>query len=182
MGIAKFLKSGRIIINSNENKIELLGAEAFIYYESLNDSDWGFIYEKFVGQTLEDEGYDVDYNGLNAGFLDRGIDLIAYKNGKANFIQCKYGNKFITKSRIEGILYKASNILKENSERYPKKICFILIVNKKEKAFSKRKSKSFKLNFTDVSKVEYPMLQYFLDHNHIQNKVKLDFREIEMTR
>lgn len=182
MGIAKFLKSGRIIINSNENKLELLGTEAFIYYENLSDSDWGFIYEKFVGQILEDEGYKVEYNGLNAGVFDKGIDLVAYKNGQVNFIQCKYVKTFLTKSRIEWILYRASKILKENSERYPKKICFMLIVNKKEKAFSKRKLKSFKLNFTDVSKVEYPMLQYFLDHNHIQHKVKLDFREIEMTR
>src|SRR5690606_28857040 len=121
---------------------------------------WGQVYEKYVGQILEDEGYDVVYNGLEKGFLDRGIDLIARKEDKLNFVQCKYVHQTISKSRIEWILYKASGILFDTYRKERKKLYFTLIVNSKDTCFSKRLPKNFKLNFTETSKIEYPMLQY----------------------
>jgi Holliday junction resolvase-like predicted endonuclease len=182
MGIAKYLKAGKICINTSEKQIEIADRQIILPYNKLNDSDWGYVYEKFVGQKLESEGYEVIYNGLEKGWLDRGIDLIAIKNNQLNFVQCKYSCGNISKSKIEWILYKASRVLFENYAKYNKKIHFTLIVSKKEECFSKRKPKNFRLNFTDNSKVEYPMLQYFLDHNFVQDKVKLEFREIEMNK
>jgi Holliday junction resolvase-like predicted endonuclease len=182
MGIAKHLKAGRIIINSSEMQIEISDKGIILPYSSINDSEWGQVYEKYVGQVLEDEGYNVMYNGLEKGFLDRGVDLVARKDDQLNFIQCKYIHRTISKSKIEWILYKASGFLFDRYQNENKKLCFTLIVSNKDKCFSKRVPKKFRLNFTEASKIEYPMLQYFLDHNYIQDKIKLEFREIRMTK
>lgn len=122
------------------------------------------------------------FNGLEKGMLDRGIDLIASKGNEINFIQCKYLAGSISKSRIDWILYKASNQLYNAHKSGNKNLSFTLIVNNKATNFSKRKRKNFRLNYSDMAKVEYPILQYFLDHNHIQDKVKLAFRKIEMIK
>ncbi len=180
MGIAKYLKAGEMQINAIERQIEIADRALVLPYEILKPQDWGSVYEKYVGQILESEGFDVKYNGLEKGFLDRGIDLIASKDNQLFFIQCKFLSGTISKSKIDWILYKASNILYEQFKEHNKKLVFILIVNKKEANFSKRKPKNFRLNFSDVEKVEYPLLQYFLDHNYVQDKVKLECREIEM--
>ncbi|HSI75086.1 MAG TPA: hypothetical protein VK957_04310 [Lunatimonas sp.] len=79
MGIAKYLKVGRISVNPAKRQIEICHGQLILPYDKLTDSDWGSVYEKFVGQQLEDEGFDVIYNGLEKGMLDRGIDLIASK-------------------------------------------------------------------------------------------------------
>lgn len=182
MGIAKYLKAGRIIINASERQIEISDKKIILSYDKLDNSDWGYVYEKYVGQILEEEGYDVTYNGLQKGFLDRGVDLIAQKGNQLNFIQCKYTRGTISKSRIEWILYKASSILFDNYKKLNKKLYFTLVVNKKDDCFSTLIPRNFRLNFTETTKVEYPMLQYFLDHNYVQDKVKLEFREIEMIK
>lgn len=182
MGIGKYLKAGRIIINKAEKQIEIADKQLILPYDKLKVSDWGYVYEKYVGQVLEDEGYEVNYHGLQKGFLDRGIDLIAIKDTQMNFVQCKYTRSAISKSQIEWILNKASNLLYEKYKKHNLKLYFILIVNKKDECFSKRKPKNFRLNFTDISKVEYPILQYFLDHNYVQDKIKLEVREIEMIK
>lgn len=120
MGIAKLLKSGRIIVNTSEQQVEIPESRIILPYSSISDSEWGQVYERYVGQVLEDEGFNVEYHGLEKGFFDRGIDLIARKDDKLNFIQCKYVQKPISKNRIEWILYKASGIL---FDTYQKKVC-----------------------------------------------------------
>jgi len=182
MGIAKFLKSGRIVVNASDKQIEISDTGMTMPYDSISDSEWGQVYEKYVGQVLEEEGYDVTYNGLDKGFFDKGVDLIAQKDNQIHFIQCKFTRGNISKSRIDWILYKASGILFDTYTKEKKKLYFTLIVSNKDECFSKRLPKNFKLNFTETSKIDYPMIQYFLDHNHIQDKIKLEFREIEMNR
>lgn len=182
MGISKYLKTGKIVVNASDMQIEILDTGIIVSYDSISDSDWGLVYEKYVGQVLEDEGYDVTYNGLEKGFLDRGIDLIAEKDNQINFIQCKYTRGTISKRRIEWILYKASGLLYDTYKKENRKLSFTLIVSDKDECFSKRVPKNFRLNFTQTSKIEYPMIQYFLDHNYIQDKIKLEFREIKMIR
>lgn len=182
MGIARHLKSGRIRINTLEKQIEISESGIILPYSGISDSDWGQVYEKYVGQVFEDEGYKVEYNGLEKGFLDRGIDLIARKNESLNFIQCKYVHQAISKSKMEWILYKASSLLYSIYRKEKKKLSFTLVVSSKEKCFSKQFPKGMRFNFTEHSKIEYPILQYFLDHNYTQDKVKLEFREILMTR
>lgn len=49
----------------------------------------GEIYERYIGQTLEAQGFSVEYNGINKGKEDSGVDLIASKDGITAFVQCK---------------------------------------------------------------------------------------------
>lgn len=182
MGLAIILKSGRLNINSLDKFIEIVDSAIIIPYEKISPSDWGYIYEKFVGQTLEDEGYEVQYNGLNLGYNDRGIDLFAQKDSEITFVQCKYSSKIISKQQMEWILYKSSNLLLEKYLNTQFKISFLLVVNNKSVSFSRKIRKGVIFPFTPISNVEFPVLQYFLDHNYIQDKVHLKFREIEMIR
>jgi Holliday junction resolvase-like predicted endonuclease len=180
MGIAKFLKSGKIILNNLEKKIEIINQSNTLNYIEISSNEWGQVYEKYVGQQLEEEGYKVNYDGLNLGFLDKGIDLIAENENHINFIQCKFSKSKIGKSQIDWILFKASNNLKKQYKSSEKKLIFTLVVNDIETNFAKKSTSKFKLKFTDSSKIKHFWLQYFLDHNYIQDKVKLEFREINM--
>jgi Holliday junction resolvase-like predicted endonuclease len=180
MEIRKFLKSGKLILNNLENKIEIANKPATIDFYKISPWEWGLVYEKYVGQHLENEGYKVKYNGLELGFLDKGIDLIAENENCINFIQCKFSKYKIGKSKINWILYKASNELYEHYKSSEKKLIFTLIMNNIQTNISKNTSKKYKLTFTESSKIKYFWLQYFLDHNHVQDKVKLEFREIFM--
>jgi predicted helicase len=138
MGIGKFLNLGKIILNNLENKIEIINKPETINYCEISPTEWGQVYEKYVGQHLEEEGYNVKYDGLNLGFLDRGIDLIAENENHINFIQCKFSKNKIGKSQIDWILYKASNKLHKQYKSSEKKLIFTLVVNDIETNFAKR--------------------------------------------
>ncbi|MCV2884350.1 restriction endonuclease [Aestuariibacter sp. AA17] len=154
-------------------KIGLSDSELAIRYADLKPSDWGYIYEKYVSQSLAEDGYTVAEHGLEKGFNDGGIDLIAEKGGESIFIQCKYAysSKF-SRQKIEWILYKASSYL---AKVYTgEKLNFWLVIPSLNKAFSSRKNKS--------GKKVYPMAEYFLSHNFTQSKVRLCIKEIDMHR
>ena len=55
-------------------------------------SNWeiGRMYERYVGYTYEQKGYRVEYFGATQGLADFGRDLIAFKSGVTEVIQCKY--------------------------------------------------------------------------------------------
>jgi Holliday junction resolvase-like predicted endonuclease len=181
MGIARRLTQGKLQLNTILNRIEIEYKEGiFIPYLDIAPADWGQVYEKYVGQVLEEEGYQVTYRGLELGFMDQGIDLIAEKENSVLFIQCKYKSQKISKSHIEWILQKASKLLLEKHTKYDQKITFLLVVNNLNDNFSKRIPKNFNFDLVSSKKVVYPLLEYFLSHNHTQDKVKLDVREIEM--
>ena len=180
MQIAQTLKLGKIIVNDIDSVIEIENCSTLLPYNEISPSHWGLIYEKYVGQILENEGYTVKYHGLELGLLDRGIDLIAENEECINFIQCKFLKGKIGKSKIDWILYKASSKIHEQYKSSRKELKFSLIVNNIDMNFSKRIPKNFRLTFTQPSKIKYPWLQYFLDHNYVQNKVKLECREIRM--
>lgn len=181
MGISKQLKQGRLYIDPALNQIRIEGNQSIaIPYLEIQDFDWGLVYEKYVGQVLEDEGFRVTYRGLELGLLDRGIDLIAQNDDAVLYVQCKYLAGRITKSRMEWILYRASQLLLNNHRKYSQSITFMLIVNNLETNFSKRIPKGFSSGNIPGNKVTYPILDYFLSHNHTQDKVKLGFREIPM--
>jgi len=181
MGIAKYLKSGKIKINPELQQIENLDSGCVISYSSIKPEEWGQIYEKFVGQVYESEGYEVIYQGLNKGLTDRGIDLIVTKDKYTSFIQCKFSrnSKKINKQRVEWILYKSSQIIFDYYKLSGRKPSFILIVHSIDESFSKLKRKDINPEYLS-SKVTYPLVKYFLDHNHRQDKVKLELREIQM--
>jgi len=182
MGVSEFLKSGMLRINSVDKVLELEGIAQTIAFDELKSSDWGYVYEKYVGQILESEGYKVTYNGLNLGFYDKGIDLIAKKDSTITFIQCKYHKERISKTEIEWILYKASNELFKKWNQENKRLNFMLVVNCLDDNFSKIIPRGLNISILQSSNVKYPLLQYFLYHNNIQDKVKLEIREINMNK
>lgn len=175
--IIRLLKSGYLIIdidnqviriipyNHNSNNIE-------IQYSNLDDASWGFIYEKHVGQHFEQRGYSVEYNGLNKGFLDGGIDLIAQKEDRKYYIQCKYTK--LSKSAIENILFKAGNTIFKMS--YTKNDVFALVIPSKEFAFRRIRIESNSI----IPRYQYPLYDYFLSKNNTQNFIRLEIIEIPM--
>lgn len=176
----KCLKAGDLKINSTQKQLEIAEGQLIYPYDKIKDWEWGYVYEKYVGQVLESEGFKVTYNGFS-GFVDGGIDLIAEKGNSVTYVQCKYSQtKKLCKSHIDQILYKASKKLLQSYEGSEKQLAFSLIVHSKENNFTRRAPKSFKLNFSQTDKLEFPWLMYFLEHNHIQNKIKVGFREIPM--
>ena len=44
MGIEKFLKSGKIILNNLENKIEIINKPETINFCEISPSEWGQVY------------------------------------------------------------------------------------------------------------------------------------------
>jgi len=61
-------------------------------------SKWliGRLYERYVGQLFEEQGYDVDYVGIFKGFEDLGRDLICRNGDEFIVIQCKNWSQFKT--------------------------------------------------------------------------------------
>lgn len=64
-------------------------------YNSSRKNNWeiGREYERYIGYTYEQKGYDVDYYGAKKGLEDLGRDLVVKKNGTTTIIQCKYWSK-----------------------------------------------------------------------------------------
>ena len=50
----------------------------------------GYEFERYCGYLLEQLGFSVRYHGIINGKADEGIDLIAEKNKKIVYVQCKY--------------------------------------------------------------------------------------------
>ncbi len=146
-----------------------------IPYATLKPYEWGYLYEKYVGQYFEKKGYSIEYVGLTKGFLDGGIDLIARSENKSYFIQCKYQVKNkLSKAKIENILYKAGNTI--SKMEHSRSDVFALVVPNKDSAFRKIKLTSNSL----IAKYEFPMYDYFLSKNDIQNQIKLEILEVIM--
>lgn len=180
MVIIECLKAGHLKINPKQEQLQIADGQLVIPYDKISASDWGYVYEKYVGQILEKEGFKVSYNGFR-GFSDGGIDLIAEKEESITFIQCKYSEtKKLGKSQIDHILYKASKRLLLEYHDGNKKLAFALFVHSKEENFRRKAPKGFVNPYTSSVNTDYPWLQYFLSHNHTQNLVKVGFREVPM--
>jgi hypothetical protein len=177
-GLGKRLRSGHMLINSISRRIEILGDAGvvidFIEYDALDNQDWGYVYEKFVGQHLLEEGFDVTYNGLSKGFGDGGIDVIASRSDQTKYIQCKY-SKRMGKARIEDLLWRASSWLCKAS--LGKNPVFSLAIPSIEGCFGKGDSKNGK------RQPGIPLLaKYFLSKNETQRFIKVEILEIEMPK
>lgn len=180
MVIIECLKASVLKINADDKRLEIAEGQLLIPYEKIAPSHWGYVYEKYVGQILEKEGFKITYNGF-AGYTDQGVDLIAEKGNSVTFIQCKFSEKKkLSKSHIDKILFKASKKLLKTYQDQDKKLAFALIVHSKEKNFRRSAPKGLINTFTGSDKVEFPWLEYFLSYNHTQSKIKVGFREIPM--
>jgi hypothetical protein len=67
-------------------------------YWSKKKTPWelGRDYERYIGHLYEIEGFNVCYQGIEAGLEDLGRDLIARKDNQIKVIQCKYWAKHKT--------------------------------------------------------------------------------------
>ena len=165
--IASILSKGRLEINRDSRIIiiiakELNGVSRSLPYSEIDSDDWGYVYEKYVGQIYEGEGYQVEYLGLKKGFLDGGMDIIISKDDFKAYIQCKYSSKSkacFGKQKIEWILYKASSFL---SKQYKdQKLNFWLVV-------------------PTLQLIKKDLQDYFLSKNNFQDMVKLELKTIPM--
>lgn len=94
-------------VNKAENKTkEIIKYEKQFFKEAKkekkngNHIKKGKAYEFFIGNYFKQEGYKIYYQGINKGFKDYGIDLIAYKKQEIMLIQCKNWNKWKIDERI----------------------------------------------------------------------------------
>ncbi len=145
-----------------------------IAYAELAASDWGYIYERHVAQRLAGEGFEIQIPGLEKGFGDGGIDLIAKdSSSEPIYIQCKYSiRKRLSKQNIEWVLFKASSYLTKHAKE--QRARFWLVVPSMRESFSMKKSPQ--------GRELFPIAQYFLSKNDYQSKVRLEIREIAMRR
>jgi hypothetical protein len=65
------------------------------YYRHKHKSKWeiGRDFERYIGYLFEQEGFKVEYFGMEEGFNDFGRDLIVKDNYSVKIIQCKYWSK-----------------------------------------------------------------------------------------
>lgn len=164
--IASILSQGRLEIDCNNCVVNIIpeglnSVSRSLPYSEIDSDGWVYIYEKYVGQKYEEEGYQVEYLGLKNGFLDGGMDIIISKDDFKAYIQCKYSSKSkpcFGKQKIEWILYKASSFL---SKQY----------------------KDQKLNFwlvVPTLQLKKDLQDYFLSKNNFQDMVKLELKAIPM--
>jgi len=174
--IEKYLKEG--ILRNDPNNSALLITPynqeepiIILNHSSLTPQMWGQAYEKHIGQYYESLGYNVEYNGLNKGCNDGGIDLVAVDKRHTMYIQCKYIRKNpFTKSRIETLLYNSGNTLAKLQTT--KTDIFALVVPNIDVAFRKQKIVGVKERY------KYPLIDYFLSKNNVQNRILLEIIEI----
>lgn len=141
-GLAKRLKAGQLRVHHQQG-VEVINENGLIVdqisAELMKPSDWGIVYERWVGQKLEKDGWEVDYRGLSLGFCDQGIDLVASLGTRTRYIQCKFKAKSISKQQIEQILYKGSSFL--SRQMLARHDVFELVVPSIDMAFPPKRKK-----------------------------------------
>lgn len=173
-GLGKRLKVGQLKVH-HQRGVDIINEVGVIVdkiaAELMTPSDWGIVYERWVGQELEKDGWEVDYRGLSLGFRDQGIDLIASLGSRTRYLQCKFQSQPISKQEIEQILYKGSSFL--SKQLLARHDVFELVVPSIDTAFPPKRKKG-KLPQQNWQK------EKFLSHNQTQNRIRLAITEIAM--
>lgn len=66
----------------------------------------GFAFEKFIGELYKLKGYQVDVGVMEQGWcVEHEIDVSARKDGEHHLIECKFHNRFGTKTDLKVALY-----------------------------------------------------------------------------
>jgi hypothetical protein len=60
------------------------------YMSRMSKSAIGKVFELYVGQQYENDGWHVDYHGLEKGLEDLGMDLICFNGTETVIVQAKY--------------------------------------------------------------------------------------------
>ncbi|MDF3934335.1 hypothetical protein [Pseudomonas citronellolis] len=173
-GLARRLRAGRLLVHYRTG-VEIVDASGAVIdrveVERMAPSDWGIVYERWVGLELEKEGWEVDYRGLSLGLLDEGIDLVALQGPRTRYLQCKFLSQAIGKQDLEQILYKGSGFLSKQALS-PDDV-FELVVPSIDKAFPPKRKRNNQLQ-PNWQKIR------FLSHNQTQNRIRLEITEIPM--
>lgn len=90
----------------------------------------GFPFERFVGEILKAQGYTVQVGGILPGFcVNHEVDILAEKESKHIFVECKFHNNNGIKSDVKVALYvkarfdditKAHELRAEHENRSPR--------------------------------------------------------------
>jgi hypothetical protein len=173
-GLTKRLRAGRLSVSFATGVAITDESGAVIDQiapETIAASDWGIVYERWVGLELEREGWEIDYRGLSLGWSDQGIDLIATRETATRYLQCKFLTRSLGKQQIEQLLYTASGFL--TKQELVRGDVFELVVPSIEAAFpsKRKKSKPAQQNWLKAK---------FLNHNYTQNRIRLGITEIPM--
>jgi len=145
-GIYLFLKNNNILkifeINNNGelfNKSIIDEMQKLKYnkkqkiYKKTVKKRVGDNYEREVGKYYESFGYKIIYNGLEKGYLDEGIDIIATNKDKTLLIQCKnWKNKTVTITEIYKFLENCNKFISKRNFK-TRKIKKIFAVSNKER-------------------------------------------------
>lgn len=89
--VQQFLSSGEYELLASAERNQL----ALNRYWQSRKSNWqvGRDYERYVGYLYEQQGYKVQYFGIERGLEDLGRDLICVKDDLVEVVQCKYWSK-----------------------------------------------------------------------------------------
>ncbi|MFY9076623.1 restriction endonuclease [Aliarcobacter butzleri] len=133
--------------NNTIRELEKKLPKIYTKEEQINMKKFGDDFEKFVGKCYENNGYKVEYRGLNLGVLDKGIDLIAKKNNKILLIQCKYWKKkdSITHNMVKEF-YGNCNFYIDNNKLDRNNVTCIYAVTKQD-SISSLAYELFKTNY-----------------------------------
>jgi len=101
--------------------------------ETVNRKLKGDKYEKYIAKVYRHNGFRVWEHGLEKGYKDLGIDLVAYKNNSVILIQCKdwqeKGRWRISVKHIKKLESDANNFLDKNRDLNHKNIYLKYIIS-----------------------------------------------------
>ena len=112
-------------------------------------------YELQIGRHYQNMGYKVYFKGLNEGFNDGGIDLIAYKGNEAVLIQCKnWQNSQVKQEQLRMFLGDCTAHIEQNSRVFAKKnVKRVFVTSCKEIDYGVQK-------FVEQNDIEYKIIPY----------------------
>ena len=103
------------------------------YVESNSKTKWqiGRDYEMYIGYTYEQDGWSVQYTGVELGYEDLGRDLVAVRGDDTHIVQCKYWgeSKVIHEKHIMQLYGTMVAYRIQNPSKDPRNIKGIFVTN-----------------------------------------------------
>lgn len=186
--ILLYLSKAELLELSDTQKFQL----ALDRYKSVdkNNVEIGSMYERYVGKTYEEKGYNVTFEGIHKGLKDQGRDLIAKNQIETRIIQTKYWaeHKQITAEYIRK-LYKTTELYKICNPKVKNIIpVFYTTANFSSAAIVNAEELNVELVYLKYDR-NYPLIKcninqkgekiYHLPFDPYYDKVKIEFHKNE---
>ena len=112
-------------------------------------------YELQIGRYYQNMDYKVYFKGLNEGFADGGIDLIAYKGNEAVLIQCKnWQHTQVKQEQLRMFLGDCTAYVEQNYRVFARKnVRRVFVTSCKETDYGVKK-------FVEENNIEYQIIPY----------------------